>query len=104
MNLPGIHLALNKGDDADLDLLESKLIEAQNKYHRDKPKRFIPLVFFLLLGGLLGEKVPSTINLLNHSMYGRKDLDNIMLQKLGNYTLDSIISDETLIVAYDYNS
>ena len=59
-------------------------------------------MFFV--GALLGIQVPALVNTLNHSLYSRTQLDNIMKDLLGDFRVDQVLTDEVLLVAYDYNS
>jgi patatin-like phospholipase/acyl hydrolase len=58
----------------------------------------------LVVGLILGIKIPALVNMLTHSSYSRASLDNIMQTLLGKYHIEQSLSDEVLIVAYDYNS
>lgn len=57
-----------------------------------------------LVGIILGVKIPVLIHKLLNAKYSRKSLDKIMEVLVGKYRIDETLSDELLIVAYDYNS
>jgi hypothetical protein len=62
------------------------------------------LVFGLTVGVLIGSILPKLIYTLTHSLYSRSSLDNIMKNLLGKYKISEALTDELMIVAYEYNS
>lgn len=80
------------------------LAQAKANYELNKPKMWIVLVFGIIVGMILGVNIPYLINKINHSLYSRKSLDNIMKTLLGDYKIDQALTDELMIVAYEYNS
>lgn len=61
-------------------------------------------MFFLLIGFMVATIIPPLLYKLANSKYSRKSLDNIMKELLGDFNIDEAITDELLVVAYDYNS
>ena len=47
---------------------------------------------------------PDKVSILTKAKYKRVALENIMSVYLGHANFSKIISDETLVVSYDYNS
>jgi patatin-like phospholipase/acyl hydrolase len=74
------------------------------KYKANTFKKWVSMSFGLLLGLILGIYIPKGINMLTHSSYNRAGLDKIMTDLLGEYHIKDTLADDTLIVAYDYNS
>jgi patatin-like phospholipase/acyl hydrolase len=62
------------------------------------------LTFGIFIGVVFGKYIPQSLNTINHSLYSRASLDNIMRKLLGNFTVSQVLTDELLVVAYDYNS
>jgi len=62
------------------------------------------LAFGLLLGIFAGYFVPWVINRVTHATYQRVELEKIMDHYLGDSTFEQILTDECMVVAYDYNS
>ena len=56
------------------------------------------------LGLIVGLFIPPLINKLNHSLYKRDVLEKMMEEYLGGVNIKDALTDELLIVAYDYNS
>ena len=57
-----------------------------------------------LLGLYLGFKLPGLAQMVLNSKYSRKSLDDIMLKLVGKSRIEDALSEEVLIVAYDYNT
>jgi len=62
------------------------------------------MVFAGIIGVLLAVYGPKIFYGLAFANYSRASLDGIMLKLLGKYRIDQVLTDELLIVAYDYNS
>jgi hypothetical protein len=77
---------------------------SKDKYYKEQPRKWIVFVFFIFIGMLIANTVPALIYKLAHSKYNRASLDNLMKQLLGEFHLEQAITDELLVVAYDYNS
>jgi len=58
----------------------------------------------LFLGLIFGLSIPYLYSKVNNSSYNRASLDKIMKDLLGDFNIKDTLSDEVLIVAYDYNS
>lgn len=58
----------------------------------------------IFLGMLVAQVLPPLVYKLAHSKYSRASLDNIMQELLGDAHINDAITDELLVVAYDYNS
>ena len=80
------------------------LSQARAEYDINRPKQWVILVLGLLAGVITGVVVPWGINKVTHSLYSRKSLDNIMKTLLGSYEIEDALTDELMIVAYEYNS
>ena len=91
-------------DQAQLEYAADKLEDARLLYQRQQPRRWVVLILFLILGGAIGYYAPTITNFLSVAMYDRKSLDQVMYEYLGGITLKQVISDEVMLVAYDYNS
>jgi K+-transporting ATPase c subunit len=80
------------------------LSKARAEYEINRPKQWVILVIGLVFGVLAGIGFPYLINLVTNSLYSRKSLDNIMKTLLGSYEIEDALTDELMIVAYEYNS
>lgn len=78
--------------------------KAEAKYQAQKIKKYFVFALGLIIGLILGIKIPSIVNMLTHSSYSRVSLDNIMQTLLGKFHINQSMTDEILIVAYEYNS
>ena len=84
--------------------IQSQLKTSKEKYYREQPRKWIVLIIFIILGCLIAQFLPALIYKLAHSKYNRASLDKIMKDLLGKAHLKDALTDETLVVAYDYNS
>lgn len=85
------------------DTLES-IRNEEIRYKAGNWRKWVVMAAGLLVGLVLGTTLPKLINKVTHSQYNRKGLDAIMKDLLGDHHIKDVLSDEVLIVAYDYNS
>jgi hypothetical protein len=71
---------------------------------RDQHKIWIICLAFSIIGFILGYFGPTTFAFLSKAKYKREKLEKIMNDYLGHADFSQILTDETLVVAYDYNS
>jgi patatin-like phospholipase/acyl hydrolase len=57
-----------------------------------------------MLGIVLGSTLPQGIKALNSSLYKRYKLEKLMGLYLGDNSFDNLLTDELMVVAYDYNA
>ena len=95
---------MNNNTKESVKILEEQLLAAEEKYEQDKPKYWVVLAGFIVIGIILGIELPAIVNKLTSSLYSRENLDNIMLNLLGDFRINEVLTTELLIVAYDYNS
>ena len=55
-------------------------------------------------GAIFGYFFPFIINMLSNSLYDRTNIEKIMVEFLGDSYFGDALTDELLVVAYDYNS
>ena len=94
----------NKDSNELIKEMQKTLKQSKDDYYRQQPRKWIVFVAFIFLGFLISEFIPALIYKLAHSKYSRASLDNIMQEYLGAANIKDVISDEVLVVAYDYNS
>jgi len=82
----------------------NSLKENQLAYKAGAWRKYVIMTIGIVLGIILGIVIPSVATTLTHAQYSRKSLDNIMKELLGKYHVKDALSDEVLMVAYDYNS
>ena len=69
----------------------------------DKNKKYFGLVLGIILGGMLSFIAYETLFIIYYAKYSRHSLDNIMKEMLGQYSFKDILSDELLVMSYNYN-
>ena len=82
----------------------ASLGEAEKKYYEQRSLKWVVTIIFFLIGCTLGYEVPKITNMLSSSKYSRKNLDAMMKNLLGSYGFMDILTQELLVVAYEYNS
>ena len=88
----------------DVDEISKTLKEQQLKYMENVPKKWFVFGFGIFVGIVMGSFLPFLYTKLTNASYNRAGLDGIMKNLLGEYHIKDVLSDEVLIVAYDYNS
>ena len=87
-----------------LQMAEEKLDMIKDDYEQKKNRKWKMLLFGSVLGLLLGYIVPLVATKLNNSLYKRTNVDKIMQEYLGYGQFGKLLTNETVIVAYEYNS
>ena len=95
---------LDSMDQKELDQYMSQLEMAQSKYERHRPLKWAVTLVFLIIGLLIANFLPPAINFLFGARYNRYKLEKLMYDKLGAAGINDVLTDEIIIVAYDYNS
>jgi patatin-like phospholipase/acyl hydrolase len=85
-------------------MAEEKLDMIKDDYELKKNRKWKLLIFGSVLGLILGYLVPLVSTKLNNSLYKRDNVDTIMKEYLGYDNFGSLLTNETVIVAYEYNS
>lgn len=83
---------------------ERMLTEFEARYREGKEKKWIIFAIFLILGGVIGYYLPIAVFYLGNSNYNRATIDAILFDYFGHATMDEILTDEALVVAYSYNA
>ena len=101
---------MNKFDKCDdnsteqLKALKEELDEKTNRYECLSIFKWVVFVTFIIIGLAAGVVVPSNIYKLHKGLYSREGLDKMMNQYYGDKNVSDALTDELLIVAYEYNS
>ena len=82
----------------------ASIIHEEQKYKALSFRKWLVFGAGLFVGLFLGLFVPKLVNKVTHSAYNRASLDDIMKTLLGDFRIKETLSDEVLLVAYDYNS
>jgi len=77
---------------------------AMREYNQNKPIKWVVFVFFLVLGGLLGTLIPMLVLHLDSSAFSRVSLDNIMFGYFGARHFPEMLTNELMVISYEYNS
>jgi hypothetical protein len=82
----------------------ASLTDAEKRYQEQKPLKWAVFGIGIVLGIFFGIEIPKVTNMLGASKYSRKSLDNVMKTLLGEYKFSDALTQELLVVAYEYNS
>ena len=80
------------------------LEEKKEKYLAGAYKKWYVMLIGALLGLYLGLKLPAVAHMVMSAKYSRHSLDDIMKVLVGKSKIEDALSEEVLIVAYDYNT
>jgi hypothetical protein len=83
---------------------ESELLEVDNKYHETKGRKWIVMLIGTALFAGLGFYLMPKLYALTHSSYDRKGIESICERMFGNVNIDDALTDEVMIVSFEYNS
>jgi len=81
------------------DAVELRLLQIK----ANRPKRWIVMAAGIFLGIIICQSVYFLYFKICLSKYSRQSLDGIMKDLLGAHDFDDILSDELMIIAYNYN-
>jgi len=87
-----------------LDTYEKNLLKLKKDIDSNRPKKWIVLTIFLIIGITIGIILPTLIFKIFSSRYTRAPLDGIMKDYLGEKKISEFATNEALITAFDYNS
>jgi hypothetical protein len=98
-----IQKTLQQEGEDHLSKVLDKMFEAKLQYDKGRPKKWVVTFVFFLVGFFIGGFLPWVTNLLGNSLYDRKNIDKIMMDYLGSERFENVLTDELLVVAYEYN-
>ena len=79
------------------------LQEAEDRYIRSRPKKWLVAIVFCMVGVVVGYWIPVLNSALTKAKYNRAGMDNMMHSLLGDITLKDVVPHELVIAAYAYN-
>ena len=71
---------------------------------RNRFKKWVVAMIGVVIGITLGLAIPGIYKVLSNSLYDRKAIEGLMDELIGRKNISAAMTDELLIVAYDYNS
>jgi hypothetical protein len=58
----------------------------------------------MVIGGLIGAGIPELVLMLSSSKFSRKSLDKVMYGYFGKRYFPDMVTNELLVISYEYNS
>jgi hypothetical protein len=102
--LKGIDQILKDGIKNHISETNASLLQAERDYSKGKPKKWVVLICFLVLGGLGGWGIPNLELMLSSSKFSRSSLDNVMYGYFGGKKSPDMLTNELMVISYEYNS
>jgi len=102
--LRGIEDILNDGIKKHVAETNASLLQAQKDYNQGRPKKWVVFAIGLVLGGLAGWGLPTLTLMLDSSKFSRSSLDNVMYNLLGHRHYPDVLTNELVVISYEYNS
>ena len=84
--------------------VKTQLHQTIVEYEENTWRKWVVVAVGLLLALVLGIKLPPVWFMATHSKYRREGVEAVMQAKIGGKNFDQILTDELLVVAYDYNN
>lgn len=82
----------------------ANLDKAVKRYERYRPLKYVIIFFTVVIAIVVGSLLPYMFGGLVGATYERHQLDKLMRERLGAAQITDVLTDEILIVSYDYNS
>ena len=86
-----------KAAEAELDLFDSK-------YHENKGRKYIIMIFGTVIFCLIGFFLVPKIYQITKSSYDRKGIESICQRMFGNVNINDALTSEVMIVSFEYNT
>jgi len=80
------------------------LEESKDKYYANRSKKWLICGIGLFIGAVLGLALPGIYQFLTNSLYDRSAIEGLMENLIGKRNISEAMTDELLLVAYEYNS
>jgi len=80
------------------------LLKRREEYSMSRHKKWMVCFVGILLGCLLGYAIPTIQSMLTSSLYDRSSMDALMDFLLPTGHVKDALSDEIMLVAYEFNS
>lgn len=94
-----------KSEDYDtLQQIHEKMQKKELKYREKKGRKWVVMLLGMILLGILGWIMIPYINQLQHSLYNRLGLEGVVKEKFGETRVNEAITEEIMIVAYDFEN
>jgi len=76
----------------------------KEKYEKNWYKKWVVTLVGIIIGLIIGISIPKIYNFLTNSLYDRKYIDGLMFDLVGKRRVREGLTDEMLIISYEYNT
>jgi len=80
------------------------LEEKEEKYEKNRPKKWALVGVGLAIGACLGLWIPDIYKFATNTLFDRSGIESLLEDYLGGKNITQTLFDDMLIVAYEYNS
>ena len=94
---------IRNADDSEIAKIEDYVLKEETQYHSKVGRKWIFVAIFPILVGVVGFFLIPKIYGLFHSQFSRSGIERVTKEYFGEVMLSEAITDELMIVAYEYN-
>ena len=94
---------IRNADDSEIAKIEDYVLKEETQYHSKVGRKWIFVAIFPILFGVVGFFLIPKIYGLFHSQFSRSGIERVTKEYFGEVMLSEAITDELMIVAYEYN-
>lgn len=87
----------------DLKSAEEMLFDIDDKYHEKKGRKWVLMLILMVVFGIGGYFLMPLLYRLMKSSYDRKGIESICDELFGNVNIKDMLTEEVMVVAYEYN-
>lgn len=80
------------------------LVAAKKDYLRKRPCKWFVTIVFMIIGTIFLKGFTIMITMATNSLYDREAIESLMRDMIGRRNITEIITDELMVVTYEYNS
>ena len=95
---------VDNGDYDQIKKVEESLVDRHLKYREKKGRKWFALVVGFFIFGIGGYYAMPYLFAFSHSGYDRSGIESITLEMFGYTKISDALTDEIVIVSYDYNN
>ncbi len=76
----------------------------KEEYEKNRYKKWVVTLFGIIIGLIFGISIPKIYNFMTNSLYDRSHIDGLMFDLVGKRRVREGLTDEMLIISYEYNT
>jgi len=76
----------------------------KEEYEKNRYKKWVVTLVGIIIGLIVGISIPKIYNFMTNSLYDRSHIDRLMFDLVGKRRVSEGLTDEMLIISYEYNT